>query len=123
MILYNWDENSLQYQQFGNTLKGDKNKDDFGASIFLSDDGYTMVVGAPMYGFENTGQIKVFQWNESATDYVQLYDSIFGDSFSNFFGGPVSISGDGSVFAAGAVGNSDNGPFSGKVQAYEIPVE
>lgn len=121
--LYNWDENSLQYEQFGSTLKGDKNKDDFGASIFLSDNGSTMVVGAPMYGIENTGQIKVFQWNESATDYVQLYDSIFGDSFSNYFGGPVSISGDGSVFAAGAVGNSDNGPFSGKVRAYEIPVE
>jgi len=123
--VYQWNEELSEYTQKGSTLNGDNNGDDFGSSIALSDNGETLIVGSPMNDkgeiIADYGQAKVFIWDASALDYVQLGESLYGESPTNYFGGPVAISGDGSIISIGAVGNSNNGPFSGQVTTFVVP--
>jgi len=123
--VYQWNEELSEYTQRGSTLRGDNNGDDFGASIALSDNGGTLIVGAPMNDkgevIADYGQAKVFIWDASALDYMQLGESLYGESQTNYFGGPVAISGDGRIISIGAVGNSNNGPFSGQVTTFVVP--
>jgi hypothetical protein len=118
VYVYKWDDEN--YKQIGQTLNGDRNRDDFGASISLAADGETLIVGAPMNdgnGFQS-GQAQVYALDD-AGNFTQLGESLYGVDENNYFGGPVVISSDGKTFAVGAIGN--NG-FSGIFQVF-IPEE
>ncbi|KAL9182002.1 hypothetical protein ACHAXT_012345 [Thalassiosira profunda] len=119
-----WNEASSQYEQVGDVLQGDENRDDFSASISLAGDGKTLAVGSPMKDGNGiqSGQVSVFTWDEAGAKYTALGDPINGEKETNYFGGPVSLSGDGTTLAVGAVGNDNNGPFSGQLEIFGIPV-
>ena len=112
------------YKQVGDTLSGDRNKDDFGSSISISGDGNILVVGAPENDTNNgvkSGQVKLFKLNDSGSNYTLFGEPLLGEASSNYFGGPVAIAGDAKSFAIGAVGNGNQGEFSGQLQIFNFP--
>lgn len=120
--VFQW--NGTQYNQVGDTLRGDGNVDEFGGSVGLSRDGKILVVGAGLNDSNNgvqSGQVKLFELNDSGSNYNLYGEPLVGESSNNYFGGPVKITSDATSFAAGAVGNRKQGEFSGQFQVFHIP--
>ena len=120
--VFQW--NGTVYTQVGDTLLGDGNVDEFGGSIGISRDGKILVVGAPMNDSNNgvqSGQVKLFNLNDSGSNYTLYGEPLVGEASSNYFGGPVALSGDAKSFAVGAIGNTKQGDFSGQLQIFHIP--
>ena len=119
--VYEWEGTS--YKQVGDTLNGDRNKDEFGSSISISGDGKILIVGAPQNdanGLE-AGHVKLFKLNDSGSNYNLFGEPLLGEASSNYFGDPVTITGDAKYFAVGAVGNGKQGDYSGQLQIFHIP--
>lgn len=120
--VFQW--NGTQYNQVGDTLSGDGNVDEFGGSVGLSRDGKILVVGAGLHDSNNgvqSGQVKLFELNDSGSNYNLYGEPLVGEASNNYFGGPVKITSDATSFAAGAVGNRKQGEFSGQFQVFHIP--
>ncbi len=64
----------------------------------------------------NSGHVRVYAYNGSA--WVQLGQDINGEAASDFSGGSISLSGDGTTLAIGAAKNDANGSDSGHVRIY-----
>ena len=107
------------WTQVGVDLIGTANGDAFGQGLSLSSDGNTVAIGAP-YNSSNgfwKGHVKVYA-NNSGT-WTQVGATIQGEANDNQSGFSVSLSGNGSVLAIGASGNSNtNGAYSGHVRLY-----
>ncbi|MBN2776109.1 MAG: T9SS type A sorting domain-containing protein [Bacteroidales bacterium] len=104
------------WTQVGSDLVGGGDYYGFGKSISLNGDGTNLCVGA-IGGGNNKGLVQVF--NFASGNWTQIGSDIEGENNSDSFGVSVSISDDGSVFAAGAYTNEGNGPGSGQVRVYE----
>lgn len=95
-------------------------KGDFSAySVSLSDDGKTMAIGAH-YDMDNdskSGHVRVYR--NSSGVWSQMGSDINGEVAEDWSGYSVSLSGNGSIIAIGAVHNNDNGVKSGHVRVYE----
>ena len=90
---------SISPSQIGSTILG--NSDDrFGFSVSLSDQGNTLVVGAP-YDSNFKGKIYVYKLIDG--DW-QLIQNISGQNSGDEYGYDVSLSGDGNVLAIGTPG-------------------
>ena len=94
----------------------------FGASVSLSEDGSTLVVGAPYFNenddLTRSGRVYVYQ-QLSETEWKQVGGPMSGDSANNLFGWSVSLTADNQLVAVGAPrleGSSD----SGYVQMYSL---
>lgn len=106
-------QEDCRWLQVGSYLLGDRLGDQFGSALDMSDNGNTIVVGTGRFDVEgplaneNSGVVRVFQFSvQNETDqqpWEQRGDDIRGQQAGEFFGFSVSISGDGSTIAAGAV--------------------
>ncbi len=112
--------NGFEWTQLGASILGEVPGDLSGTSVSLSGNGQRVAIGAPgnpaSNGYYN-GHVRVFEWNGSA--WVKLGEDIDGSAEIDKFGTSVSLSLDGSRFAAGAEGNDDNGSNSGNVRIFE----
>ena len=108
---YKWDGSS--WVQLGNTLFAKAEYDEFGESMALSADGTILAVGASQ-GSEKKGDVRVFELKSGTpcSDagfgtpcWVQLGSTIVGNAAGDRFGWSVSLSGDGTIVAGGAIGN------------------
>jgi len=113
--VYKYTGNSTAWAQVGDTIKGAAAGDEFGASVSLSDDGKTLVVGAPKTGTD-AGTVSMYTnindvWHKLTTDQVGGIDSQSGFS--------VSLSGDGKFYA---VGEPKAAGGSGTARIYENKV-
>ncbi len=91
----------------------------FGASISLSDDSNSLLVGAPFHGSDDQGIVRLFQRNDGEDQYTQmtLPDDIDLIPTGENCGTSVSISKDGSHIAYGCPkASSSLGPNIGKVK-------
>lgn len=116
--LFQWDGSN--WNQKGSSINGGNVGDIFGESVALSDDGNTLIIGAPQYGISGaSGFSAVYEWDGS--DWVQKGMNIIGENtLFNSAGESVSISSNGSIIAIGASGNSGStANFSGQVRVYE----
>lgn len=107
------------WTQIGGDIVGAANGDAFGSGLALSANGNTVAIGAPFHSSTGLyrGHVKVYQ-NISNT-WTQIGATINGEANENQSGFSVSLSGDGSILAIGASGNSNsNGSFSGHVRLY-----
>lgn len=115
--VYTWDSGTSDWQAKGSAITISGSGSRLGSAIDLSDDGNTIVIGAPTAGGgTNAGQATVFEWNGSswATKGVA-----FTGSAGDFLGVDVSISADGDTVAFGALGTNIGGNASaGKVEVY-----
>jgi hypothetical protein len=103
--VYDW--NGTAWVQLGADIDGEAYQDESGQSVSLSADGSRVAIGARFNdgnGAES-GHVRVYDWNGSA--WVQLGQDIDGEAAGDQAGRSVSLSGDGSRVAIGAVGPND----------------
>jgi hypothetical protein len=110
--VYSWDGTSWTQDAGGVYLYGDATGDDYGTSVSLSSDGTRLAVGAA--GYNTSGYVRVYEFSGNA--WGQLGSITNGEGSTDRFGFSVSLSSDGTRFAAGGIGNTAN---SGHVRVYE----
>jgi hypothetical protein len=108
--VYNWSGTS--WTQVGSTMVGDATGDEYGTSVSLSSDGTRLAVGAAAHN--TSGYVRVYEFSGNA--WGQLGSIINGEGSTDRFGFSVSLSSDGTRFAAGGIGNTAN---SGHVRVFE----
>ncbi|OBX23709.1 MULTISPECIES: HYR domain-containing protein [Bizionia] len=106
---------STDWVQLGQDIDGIASSDFFGVEISLSADGTIVAVsasGANANTINNSGQVQVYQYNNSTSLWEQLGQNMDGDSIDDFFGQSLSLSSDGTRLIAGArsdIGGLDTG--------------
>ena len=114
--VYAWD--GTAWTQRGLDIDGEAAGDNYGESVSLSGDGSVVATGG-LFNDGNgndSGHVRVFAWNGAA--WTQRGLDIDGEAEFDMSGGSVSLSGDGSVVAIGAINNDGNGNNSGHVRVY-----
>lgn len=106
--------------QVGDDIDGDDNMDEFGHSVAMSDDGNTVVVGAPGGDatFADVGEARVFHFNGS--NWIQLGGDMYGEAVDDRFGRSVSMSSDGNTVVIGAPFNDGTGTNAGHARVYRL---
>lgn len=106
--------------QIGNDLDGEAAGDNFNA-VSLNADGSILAVGAQSNNGNGTasGHVRIFENINNV--WSQVGSDINGESRFDNSGRPeeVKLNADGSIVAIGAIGNSDNGIFSGHVRVFQ----
>jgi len=99
--------------QLGTTIQGTHNGDSFGYSVSLSDNGKIVAIGVRLDNGvgESAGKVVVYYFEDG--DWVQLGGGVNGEDAFNLFGSAVSLSGDGTTFAAGS-------PIGDYVSVYQV---
>jgi len=93
----------------------------FGSSVALSDDGYTLVVGASHHDNVATNEGALFIFERGSGTWTQtkkMWASDFASAGQMLLGISVAISGDGTIIVAGAHGNDTTGSNRGAVYIY-----
>lgn len=113
--VYVFTRSGTEWMQQAKLLASDGMANDmFGNSVSVSADGSTAVVGAHQRADKGNKSGAVYIFTRSGTAWSQQAKLLEPDGrASNFFGGSVSVSGDGSVTAIGARGRNDRGADSG----------
>jgi len=93
-----------EWEQLGQTLERSSPGDHFGASVKLSNDGRTLVVGSDLD--RDIGSIQVYQYSDVSSQWIQRGDSLEGRSRGDQAGWSVSMSAGADVIAFGAPGSS-----------------
>ena len=114
------------YQQVGSGINGKYGSEGFGSSVGISENGTTIVVGAPD-STNSTGLVRVYHYNATIDEYVQVGSDLNGTAAFDYFGHVVQISADGTTIVVGApeylaVGAQDNDGsdfISGYVSVYK----
>ena len=121
---YVW--NGSAWQQLGSTLNGNQNSH-FGWAMDIDKYGNNLIVGA--YGhsvgsgvgsIQNTGQVKVYEWSGTASNWVQRGSSFTGANEDDMMGRAVGMddSGDVIAFCIPAIDSSTLNGY-GEVKVYE----
>ena len=112
-------EGTTTITQVGNTLHGDGViYDQFGWYLVLSSDGTRMAVGARLHDeiSSNEGHVRVYDYNSSTSQWVQIGQDINGVSQNERFGSSLAMSADGSRIAVGAPNHDSS---RGTVRVYD----
>ena len=112
------------WTQVGPDIDGDADDDDMGFSVSLSGDGSTVAVGAPGNdaGGTSAGQVKLYRLIDGTT-WIQAGADIYGETSYDRSGYSVSLSGDGSTVAVGAIsndGDDETDSRRGHVRVYQL---
>lgn len=106
MRVYRFHPTVNAYTRVGSDIDGVAVNDSFGWSLSMSSNGSIFVVGAPYHDWNstlsNTGQVRVYRFNETTNAYTQMGSSIDGDAAGDLFGWTVSMSADGMTLVVGA---------------------
>lgn len=84
------------YSLKGSSISGQNPGENFGWAVSLSQDGNTIIIGAPAH----IGNSDVYQWDGS--DWIAKGNRIEGVNYDDHFGWDVDISSDGNVVAVSA---------------------
>lgn len=105
--IYSYQNND--WVQLGESILGPEIEDLFSRSIAISDNGQTVVIGAPNNDdiSSNTGEVQVFQFENGG--WVQVGNDINGEASSDNFGTSVSMSSSGDIIAVGSPGAGTKG--------------
>jgi len=121
--VYQFDNNTNDWIQRGSDIDGENFNDLSGSSVSISNDGLTVAIGAPHnegMGFR-AGHVRVYSFDNTTNDWIQLGLDIDGEADDNFSGIAVSLSSDGLILAIGAPQNDNaNGSNAGHVRVYEF---
>ncbi|MFO8021412.1 MAG: T9SS type A sorting domain-containing protein [Perlabentimonas sp.] len=111
-----YENQSGTWTQIGQDIDGEAENDGFGESVSLSSDGSVVAIGGSYNdnSFLDAGHVKVYE-NQSGT-WTQIGQDIEGAAEEEYFGASVSLSSDGSILVAGAIGKNN---YSGSVRIYE----
>jgi hypothetical protein len=121
--VYNYNNTSQNWEQYGNTIDGEANGDLFGSSLELNGDGSRIVVGAPFNGATDSGSVRVYSY--SAGTWTQLGLDLDGSMPGDNFGTSVAINNTGDRIAVGIpysdfIGDPSNRPNRGLIKVYKF---
>ena len=114
--VYEWNDASSAWTQVGSDIDGEAANDESGRSVSLSGDGTRVAIGATANN-SYVGHVRVYELIGS--NWIQLGADIDGEASSDQSGYSVSLSGDGTRVAIGALLNDGNGNDSGHVRVYQ----
>jgi len=110
-----------EWVRLGSKIRGEDSFSQSGNSISISADGKTLAIGAEGntpdgdYSIYQAGHVRVYSYDQSLDDWVQLGGDIDGEEYNGLAGYSVSLSDDGLTVALGApYVNND----AGQVQVY-----
>ena len=116
IYVYTW--NGSAWVQKGSSLHGSANHL-FGNDVSVNSNG-TIIAGSSRRASSNKGQVKIYQYNSSATDSWTLIGSILGEANNDYSGASISLNSSGNIIAIGATNNTGaNGSQSGHVRVYK----
>ena len=118
VIVYQYN-GSTTWSKLGLTITGGSTaSDNIGYSVAISDDGFTFAYGAPHFdtGGNDRGLVRVYKYVSSAWSLVGN-THIQGDAAGDYFGESVSLNGDGTIIAVGAINVGNGG--TGYVSVYK----
>ena len=72
----------------------------------MSEDGSRLIIGSPFNGFNNEGNIRIYDFNNTFNFFI-LTAEIFGQINEERFGWSVSMSADGTKFIVGSPGSGE----------------
>ena len=118
---------AAKWDKLGRDIGGDASGDQSGHSVSLSNDGTIVAIGAPYNEGVNgaySGHVRVYKFvaavGNTAATWDQLGDDIDGEASYDNSGYSVSLSGDGTIVAIGAILNDGvNMGGSGHVRVYK----
>ena len=113
--VFSWDTN--QWVQVGDDIIGEQGET-MGASIELTPNANSLVVGAELSADAGTGKGKVVVFDLVNGLWQQRGNAVNGMSIYARFGHSVGISDDGNFIIGGAVQGNGGGTNSGQIQAY-----
>ncbi len=115
--VFRWNSGSSSWEQQGATIQGTTEGVGAGTAVSLSENGSVLAVGSPRET-GGTGVVRVYRWNAGTTSWELVGAEINGEASGDNFGSALSLSADGLVFAAGAIGNQGNGYGAGHTRVY-----
>jgi len=98
----------------GTHIDGKEYREHFGRSVALNADGTIVAVGASSYGINQTGTLRVYQYDGVAT-WTQMGSDIDGPAYSEF-GWSCSLSADGTIVS---IGGARYDSYNGIVRVYQ----
>lgn len=118
--IFNWNEGNNVWVQKGNDIDGDQLGGGSGQSVSLSEDGSVVAIGSRFHdgNGNNSGQVKVYEWNASILSWVQKGNDIYGE-VNSIAGYHVSLSGNGTRIAISAPNGVNGNVYDAFVRVYE----
>ncbi len=115
--IYSWVDDDWVLK--GDPIYGSAENSEFGRSISLSEDGNTIIIGAPSNSEvgSQAGQVQIYRWIDDA--WTQLGENINGDFTSDYCGITVDIDATGDLIAIGATRHDETGSNAGQVRLFE----
>jgi len=107
------------WTQIGTDIDGEAAADYSGQSVSLSTDGNIVAIGAPGNDGNGSGSGHVRVYENVSGVWTQIGSDIDGEAAGDFSGTSISLSGDGSIVAIGAIWNDGAGAGAGHVRVYE----
>lgn len=104
--------------QIGDDLDGNIAGDQFGYSVAINADGYTVAAGSIYHG-SSSGHVKVYDWDNNTQSFIQRGLELGGSAINDESGYSISLSDDGNTIAIGAPQNSVAGLNTGAISVYE----
>jgi hypothetical protein len=121
--IFKWNEIETKWEQRGLDIDGENAYDYSGRSLALSSDGKIVAIGSinnDNSKGENSGHVRIHQWNEVETKWEQRGTDIDGEAANDQSGISFALSSDGNIVAIGAIYNDNSkGVDSGHVRIYE----
>ena len=119
LYVYRWDETAEQWVAEGSPIDGDAESDFFSDAVAIASDGRRLAASSK-YGQSSRGYTKVFDWNETALDWVQVGDTIVGEAAFDYSGWSVAMTPDGDRLA---IGSAQLSTGSGLVRVFEAQID
>ena len=101
--VYAWSNGSWKLR--GQPLYGEFRNDNFGNMVSIAANGLRLAVGAARLDLnenENVGSVKVFEYNETTLEWIQIGQTLFGEQAHEKFGFSLRLAGSGDVLVVGA---------------------
>ena len=120
--VYDYNTSTSQWIQVGQDIDGEAENDYSGESVAMSSDGSRIAISASYNddNGSNSGHVRVYDYNTSTSQWIQVGQDIDGEAESDYSGHSVTMSSDGSRIAIGARYNDgNNGTYSGHVRVYD----
>jgi len=124
--IYQYDSSNDIWNQIGQDIDGEASSDQSGFSVSINSDGTIVAIGARYNHGTATvtnwysGHVRIYQYDSGNDIWNQLGQDIDGEAANDQSGYSVSLSGDGTIVAIGALYNDGTGAGNeGHVRIYQ----
>ncbi len=116
--IYIYTKSGTSWSEIKVTASDGAEFDNFGIDVSISADGTTAIIGAYKDDDNGGGSGSAYIYTKSGTSWSETKVTAFDGAASDYFGGSVSISADGTTAIVGAYADDDKGGDSGSLYIY-----